>query len=77
MVRRQNEGSFGCEAVARALRQPIVPDCAEGFLFLFFMQLKFFYDLVVIFCRFTMPPTCCITVVKLLFCYAKFSKISI
>lgn len=49
MVRRQNEGSFGCEAFARALRQPIVPECAEGFLFLFFMQQKFFYDLVVFF----------------------------
>ncbi len=34
MVRRQNEGSFGCEAVARALGQPNVPECAVGFHFL-------------------------------------------
>jgi len=33
-VRRQNEGSFGCEAVARGLGQPNVPECAVGFLFL-------------------------------------------
>lgn len=30
-MRRQNEGSFGCEAVARALGQPNVPECAVGF----------------------------------------------
>ena len=34
MVRRQNEGSFGCEAVARAFGQPNVPECAVGFHFL-------------------------------------------
>ena len=34
MVRRQNEGSFGCEAVARAVGQPNVPECAVGFHFL-------------------------------------------
>jgi len=33
-VCRQNEGSFGCEAVACALGQPNVPECAMGFLFL-------------------------------------------
>jgi len=30
----QNEGSFGCEAVARALEQPNVPECVVGFHFL-------------------------------------------
>ena len=34
MVRRKNEGSFGCEAVARALGQPNVPECGRGFLYL-------------------------------------------
>lgn len=33
MVRRKNEGSFGCEAVARVLGQPNVPECGRGFLF--------------------------------------------
>ena len=33
MVRRKNEGSFGCEAVARALGQPNVPECGWGFLY--------------------------------------------
>jgi len=32
MVRRKNEGSFGCEAVARVLGQPNVPECGRGFL---------------------------------------------
>ena len=31
--RWQNEGSFGCEAVACALGQPNVPECAVGFHF--------------------------------------------
>ncbi len=35
MVRRKNEGSFGCEAVARVLGQPNVPECGRGFLFFF------------------------------------------
>jgi hypothetical protein len=44
MVRRKNEGSFGCEAVARVLGQPNVPECGRGFLFFFvFMQQKFLY----------------------------------
>jgi len=34
MVRRKNEGSFGCEAVARVLGQPNVPECGRGFLYL-------------------------------------------
>jgi len=29
----QNEGSFGCEAVAFALGQPNVPECGRIFLF--------------------------------------------
>lgn len=33
MVRKQNEGSFGCEAVARAMGQPNVPECVVGFHF--------------------------------------------
>jgi len=27
LVRRQNEGSFGCEVFARAVGQPNVPEC--------------------------------------------------
>jgi hypothetical protein len=34
-VRRQNEGSFGCEAVARELGQPNVPECGQVFRFSF------------------------------------------
>jgi len=34
VVRKQNEGSFGCEAVASALGQPNVPECGQDFRFL-------------------------------------------
>jgi len=34
VVGLQNEGSFGCEAVALALGQPNVPECTVGFHFL-------------------------------------------
>jgi hypothetical protein len=40
-VRWQNEGSFGCEVVARALGQPNVPECAVGFLFYFHFVANF------------------------------------
>ena len=46
-VCRQNEGSFGCEAVARALGQPNVPECAVGFLFLCLYAAK----ILLSFCR--------------------------
>jgi hypothetical protein len=46
-VCRQNEGSFGCEAVARVLEQPNVPECAVGCHLFVFMQQKFFYHSVV------------------------------
>lgn len=49
MVRRQNEGSFGCEAVARALGQPNVPECAVGFHFLCLYAAKISYYSVVCF----------------------------
>jgi hypothetical protein len=49
-VRRQNESSFGCEAVARALGLQNVPECAVGFhLFFVFMQQKFLCLFVVCF----------------------------
>jgi len=47
MVRRQNEGSFGCEAVARAVGQPNVPECAVGFHFLCLYAAKILFS----FCR--------------------------
>ena len=47
MVRRQNEGSFGCEAVARAFGQPNVPECAVGFHFLCLYAAKILFS----FCR--------------------------
>jgi len=50
MVCRQNEGSFGCEVVARALGQPNVPECAVGFHFLCLYAAKIFYHLVICFC---------------------------
>ena len=34
-VCQQNEGSFGCEAVACVFGQPNVPECALAFSFLF------------------------------------------
>ena len=34
MVRRQNSGSFACEAVARVMGQANVPECAVGIFFL-------------------------------------------
>jgi hypothetical protein len=37
MVRRQNSGSFACEAVARVMGQANVPECAIGILFLSFI----------------------------------------
>ncbi len=41
MVRRKNEGSFGCEAVVRVLGQPNVPDVGGvSFFFLDYMQQK-------------------------------------
>ena len=45
MVRRQNEGSFGCEAVARALGQPNVPECAVGFHFFCLYAAKISFSL--------------------------------
>ena len=51
MVRRKNEGSFGCEAVARALGQPNVPECGRGFLFFLSLCSKnsFMFQLVGLF----------------------------
>ena len=46
-VHWQNEGSFGCEAVARAFGQPNVPECAVGFLFLCLFAAKILFS----FCR--------------------------
>jgi hypothetical protein len=43
----QNEGSFGCEAVARAMGQPNVPECAVGFHFLCLYAAK----ILLSFCR--------------------------
>ena len=54
MVRRQNEGSFGCEAVARALGQPNVPECAVGFHFLCLYAAKILFSFCRLFCLFTM-----------------------
>ena len=54
MVRRQNEGSFGCEAVARALGQPNVPECAVGFHFLCPYAAKILFSFCRLFCLFTM-----------------------
>jgi len=50
-VGRQNEGSFGCEAVARALGQPNVPECGRVFLFLFCLFAANYYR-----CRFFSLP---------------------
>jgi len=47
IVRRQNEGSFGSEAVARAVGQPNVPNVRWAYIFFVFMQQKFiFYSVV-------------------------------
>ena len=54
MVRRQNEGSFGCEAVARAFGQPNVPECAVGFHFLCPYAAKILFSFCRLFCLFTM-----------------------
>jgi hypothetical protein len=56
VVRKQNEGSFGCEVVARALGQPNVPECAVGFhLFCLYAEKKSSIILSSIsFCLFTM-----------------------
>jgi hypothetical protein len=45
LVRWQNEGSFGCEAVACALGQPNVPECAMAInqIILSFLCSKFLY----------------------------------
>jgi hypothetical protein len=51
---RQNEGSFGCEAVARAFGQPNVPFVCWVSIFFVFMQQKIFCHSVVCFCFFTM-----------------------
>ena len=47
VVGLQNEGSFGCEAVARALGQPNVPECAVGFHIFCFYAAK----ILLSFCR--------------------------
>jgi hypothetical protein len=53
-VRWKNEGSFGCEAVACALGQPNVPECAVGFHFLCFYAAKFPLSFCRLFLSFTM-----------------------
>jgi hypothetical protein len=51
----QNEGSFGCEAVTRALGQRNVPECAVGFHFLFCLYAaKIPLSFCHLFCLFTM-----------------------
>jgi len=54
VARRQNEGSFGCEAVARAVGQPNVPECAVGFHFLCLYAAKILFSFYRLFCLFTM-----------------------
>ena len=55
VVSWQNEGSFGCEAVARALGQPNVPECAVGFLFIYCLYAaKIPLSFCRLFCLFTM-----------------------
>ena len=53
-VCRQNEGSFGCEAVARAFGQPNVPECVVGFHFLCLYAAKISLSFCRLFCLFTM-----------------------
>jgi len=53
-VRWQNEGSFGCAAVARALGQSNVPECAVGFCFLCLYAAKIPLSFCRLFCLFTM-----------------------
>jgi len=55
LERWQNEGSFGCEAVARVLELPNVPECAMGFRFLSCLYAaKIPLSFCHLFCLFTM-----------------------
>ena len=67
MVRRQNEGSFGCEAVARAFGQPNVPECAVGFHFLCPYAAKILFSFCRLFCLFTMNANVCVYAICRLF----------
>jgi len=66
-VGQQNEGSFGCEAVARPLGQPNVPECAVGFLFLFLYAAKIPLSFCRWFCLFTMNANDCVAAFAAIF----------